>query len=60
MNKGGEIRPKQKKRSRASASTFVIFTWLGYLSQTFEDLESVKDKLSDIKAIQKILNERTL
>ena len=41
------------------ASISVILIWLGlsYLFQTFEDLESIKGKLSDIKAIQKILNE---
>jgi hypothetical protein len=34
-------------------------TWLGLynLFQTFEDLESVKDKQSDIQAVRQLLDE---
>jgi len=36
-----------------------IFIWLGIVNlfQTFEDLESVKDKQADIQAVRQVLDE---
>mgnify|MGYP001583131018 CR=1 FL=1 len=36
-------------------------TWLGIVNlfQTFEDLESVKDKEADIKAVREVIHEDT-
>ncbi len=37
----------------------MLLNWLGIknLFQTFEDLESVKDKKADIKAVRQVIDE---
>lgn len=47
------------KKSTSQAVDSQIIAWLGIVNmfQTFEDLESVKDKQADIKAVRQLLDE---
>ena len=62
-NKFESYRPyasRTKKRGLAKP-LFCISPWLGMVNlfQTFEDLESVKDKEADIQAVRQVLYEET-
>lgn len=50
---------KNKKREKPNFRVSVNNLWLGIVNlfQTFEDLESVKDKQADTQAVRQVLDE---
>lgn len=61
QNNRGDIRQKQEKLPKSEHSTSVVLTWLELVNlfQTFEDLESVKDKEADTQAVRRLIDEDT-